>query len=538
MGRKTLLRADAAVQAGKLPEAAELYRSALKSVRDPERRLVEAFCLRGLASCQAGEGALSEALTTATQAVQMFQECRELSEDDRASSGERLEFQAYEGEAITLTLIADFYSKLGRETESLESLERAKALFGNLKGRDAPASVWMATARAAMRNGQVKEAERHMRKALQIFKSENDRRGEVATLLQMADLHRMQLKLHKAEEALNLARSIVARMDEEPSLVGRVWVALGSLHLQGMRLEKACAAYQRALALVRQTNNEEKVGTCLIGLGEVESRSGDPKAMGTLLEGVTLLVRLNQRGAVISALLRIGEHGLRVGVPRLAFLVSEGARRMAKQDSQVSGQGHAMRLVVKSLAAMRESRATLIAALAREAVAGSVQKNAVDVAQFYRRRAPKQLIAELDALSAVEKLSQLERLTNRILLPVVSSVEGSVQDVGKMSTLLELVVRYSSEETPSSADLFTDELTYEEESDEFSPCIDSEDDPPTDAPTTFMNEVGGESALDLPVATPAGVSEGAPPVRPRRSVDGNPEVLESTSAEDPQVPQG
>ena len=81
--------------------------------------------------------------------------------------------------------------------------------------------------------------------------------------------------------------------------------------------------------------------------------------------------------------------------------------------------GRNLRIVVKAFAALRDSRATLIAALHRETVAGAVQRNAVDVAKYYRRRAPKSILAEIEALSPMETQSRIQRHVRKNLLPLL-----------------------------------------------------------------------------------------------------------------------
>ena len=354
-----------------------------------------------------------------------------------------------------------------------------------------------------MRNGQMKDAEDQMRTALKGFKAEQDRVGEVGALLQMAELHRQQLKLHKAEEALNLARSIVLRLNE-PNIEASVWMALGSLHLQALRLEKARASYERALGLLTGTRYLARQGMALMGLGEVQSRDGDPQALATILAGTECLVNKGSRPGFVSALLRIGEHGLRSGDVGLALLSGESARRMARVDGQVLIQGRAMRIIVKSLASLRESRATLAAAIAREAVAGALQKNAVDVAQYYRRRAPKPLVAELDALTTPEILAYSERQVSRVLRPILASVNATVTQVNQMEEMIEILKRKVEGFSDTESDEpFSEELTHDEDSADFE-RFESLDDPPSEV-TSNGNGDGIIEVLDAP-----------PPVKPVR----------------------
>jgi len=375
-----------------------------------------------------------------------------------------------------------------------------------------------------MRQGDYKEAENCFRRVLNIHRDTGDRRKEVSVLIQMAELHRVQLKLHRAEEALNLARSVAAHLDD-PEIRGQVMVALGALHLQGLRLEKARAAYERALVVFREAENQEREGYVLIGLGEVESRSADGSALDTLVMGATLLLQSGSKQAYFGAMLRIGEHGLRIAEAGLSLVASEAARRQARQSDNVLGQGQAMRITVKALALMRESRATLLTALAREAIAGSLQANAVDVANYYRRRAPRQLVAELDALSMNEKVSHSERIVVRILGPLLHGVNTTATDLSDVERSIEIVCRLSEQLSASSNDLITDELTDDTTMVEYGDqdgLLDSDDDPPTEGTLALPEVNGSDSAAYMVVDEQETlvlhpVETDAPPIRSRES---------------------
>ena len=113
----------------------------------------------------------------------------------------------------------------------------------------------------------------------------------------MSELHRNQLKLHKAEEALNLARSISQRLDET-HLTARVWTALGGLHLQAMRIEKARAAYLRALPMY-EMEHDERLGLALLGLERYKVGTMT-LSVQTFLKGLVVWMRPQTRRGLCS----------------------------------------------------------------------------------------------------------------------------------------------------------------------------------------------------------------------------------------------
>lgn len=504
-GREHLQQGDNAIKSGDMTEGRLHYEAALLCFRGPKLLLGEAHARRGLAAVALGEGSFVSAHTQVEVSIDSFRSCIHLLDkiDSPTEKEKRIEADAKEGLATTLMLSSEVLSKLKRDSEADVAMEQAKAMFMQIGTQSTPAAFYITAGRIAMRNGEMKEAETQMRNALKVFKGDQDRSGEVSALLQMAELHRLQLKLHKAEEALNLARSIVSRL-EQPSLMARVWMALGGLHLQAMRLEKARACYQRALPIFRSEEATEREGYALLGLGEVESRDGEPKALQTILAGARCLIVQKKGGGALAAMLGIGEHGLRNSSPHLALLSGECARRIAREEGKVLLQGQSMRIIVKALAVLRDSRGTLVAALAREAVAGDIQQNALDVAEYYRRRAPKQILAELDALSKAELLAHSERLVSRVLVPVLSGVDGELSALHDVADVLPLIERLGSQSETEVEDTFSEELTQEEDTKDFD-SFDNMSEPPTE----------GSQASDE--GSPVEFTDGAPPIKSSRT---------------------
>ena len=472
-GRTALLAGDDATKRGEWEEGVRQYSSALNTFRSPKMMLGEAHARRGLATAFCGRGENEVAINECQDAIRVYKEClvavRDRPPKERIKVSMNLE--AKEGMAHSFMLWSEILLKMKREQESVDAMNGAKQIFEELGEGKTPASFFITAGRAAMRRGEMKDAERHIRSALKLYKETGDRLGEVSTLLQMSELHRNQLKLHKSEEALNLARSISQRLKDD-YLTACVWMALGALHLQAMRLEKSRAAYLRALPMFEQEKEIERVGLVLLGLGEVQSRDDDPKALQTFLEGVGRLYGDSSMQGVMVGLLRISEHGLRMAQPKLALFASEWCRRYARDLKDIAIQGQALRLVVKALAALRESRGTLVAALTRETVSGDIQQNAKDVAAYYRNRAPSSIVAELEALSESEMLIHMERLIAKILEPVLSSLGVAMSEVFDFEQVLQ-VLDSMSKVVGTQTDFI--------HGDDDRPQTDEEsDDPPTD----------------------------------------------------------
>lgn len=472
-GRTALLSGDDATKRGDLDESARQYTVALNAFRSPKMMLGEAHARRGLATVMCGRTEYELAMDECRRAYSVYEEC--LDSVLKQSLKERIKvsinLEAKEGMAHVLMLRSEILLKMKRDEEAADAMSAAKRIFDELGAEKTPASYFIQAGRSKMRRGEMKDAERHIRSALNLFKEAEDRVGEVSTLLQMSELHRNQLKLHKAEEALNLARSISQRLEDD-YLTACVWAALGGLHLQAMRVEKARAAYLRALPIFEKAQETERLGLVLLGLGEVQSRDDDPKALQTFLEGVGRLQESSSVSGGMAGLLRIAEHGLRIARPEMALFAAEWCRRHARVMEDIHVQGQAMRLVVKGLAALRESRGTLVAALARELVSGSLQQNAKDVAAYYRKRAPGSIVAELEALSETEMLLHLERLVTRVLEPTLATIGVTMSDTLEWSQVL-FVLDAVSDLGPAS-------IESDDHADNGAQSDEESDDPPTD----------------------------------------------------------
>ena len=72
---------------------------------------------------------------------------------------------------------------------------------------------------------------------------------------------------------------------------------------------------------------------------------------------------------------------------------------------------------------MRHWPAVLAAALTREAIAGRLQDNAVEVANYYRERAPDEWVDELVSLNRAQLVRRADTLIERSLEPVLDFLD-------------------------------------------------------------------------------------------------------------------
>ena len=140
-------------------------------------------------------------------------------------------------------------------------------------------------------------------------------------------------------------------------------------------------------------------------------------------------------------------------------------------------------------------------------MAGTIQQNAVDVAEYYRRRAPKQILAELDALSTPELLSHSERLVSRVIGPVLAAVNVDKSVLNDMDGVVGLLKALEQHAQLGEADFFSEELTHEEDTRDFE-SFDKLDEPPT------------EGTVPVPEERIVEVTDGAPPIKPVRTSEG------------------
>ncbi len=431
-GRRHLAQARQALDDGRPQAARPLFESAMLQFRSPELRLGEAHALRGLAQVASVLGDTVEAERLAREAVTAYRALSALLQRlDEKGLADEVRAEARDGEASSLVLLGDLLVRIGRNDEAREVLAWARDIYEGGHASTSAAAVWNAMGHLATREGRFGDASQALERSMGIHHESGDLPGKVGVLLSKAELCRLQNDLQGAERALDEALPL-ARAAGSPGLEGLVLASMGSSYNKGSLLGKAQDRYREALVLARQVGDTELEAKSLLGLGEVKGKLGEPQAIDLLLDGARIMASQNNVHGLAGALWRIGGHGLRFGEPALALVAGEAARRLWSETDPVRGVGMALRIVVKALAALKQWEAVLLAAMSRAVVAGEDQPNALAVADFYKARAPQELVEGFEAL---ERADLVRKTADR----VVEIIGPDLQDAGLAPEALDTV---------------------------------------------------------------------------------------------------
>ncbi len=443
-GKTELLNGERALQAGLTEEAREKFAAALHYFRGPDLRLGEAHALRGLAQVALSSGEPANAERWIREAIDGYQAIHELLEQAELAAGSlELVHDAREGEAAALVVLGEVHVRKGQLNDARQALAHAREVYSALGPTPSSAAAWTATARLALLEGHTSRARESLEKALAIYESSANLAGQVGVWLQFAELERVERNVKRNEDALNRALAI-AQGARHATLETRVLAALGSLHLQQMKLHEAMRSYEQALPLARQSGDAEVEGFILLGLGDAGSRLYEEGSFQSLLDGTRILASIDHKHGVATGLLRIGEHALRVSQADLALAAAEGARRLYRNTDPVRGAGFALRVIVKAFALKQDPYAVLVAAIAREAVAGAVQQNARDVSTFYRKRAPAEVLDALRPIGAKGIVELTEQLVLAGLADTLKSLSFPATVLDHSNGALALIEAHSA----------------------------------------------------------------------------------------------
>ena len=438
-GRHHLANGERALSQGYMDDGRSHFEAALIQFRGPELRLGEAHALRGLAHVELGCGKTALAEETVQAAIRCYQDLRhQLRKIDLEGISHELRHDAEEGEGVALVLLGDLLVRSGRGADARQTLSYAREIFQSLGNIPSSAGVWAALGRLDMRTGRHERARDNFIKAVKIHEQSGNLGGQCSVWLAVAELDRGAGLLPKAEQHLDRALSL-ARESRQRALEGRTLSHLGSLMLQIKRLDDAESQYQDALPLLRDSGDAEMEGYALIGIGDAQSRKGSPGAVSNIGAGAQILGSLEHFHGLGAAMLVLANHAYRFGKPDLALVAAESARQLWYGLDPERGVGQALRVVVKSLAALREWRAVVRVSHYRAAVAAAVQPNAVQVRDFYRERAPQEWLTEVDSLDIRHLEGMAETDIHRLLEPICDELDLFAQSLGTVGAAMAIV---------------------------------------------------------------------------------------------------
>ncbi|MEQ1567614.1 MAG: tetratricopeptide repeat protein [Myxococcota bacterium] len=452
-GRHHLTNGLNALHQGFLDESRSHFETALLQFRGPELRIGEAHALRGLGEVELHGGNLGGAENVVRAAIREYQEVRnQLDRVDPGHASNELRRDSEEGEASAHTLLGEVLIRAGRAEDARHELAYAHQLYATL-GEEVPsaAGVYMNLARLGMREGRTQEARGSVEKAIDLLSRCGDAVGQCGAWLLLAEIERLSGRLAESDTALSQAMRL-ADETHQVAMQGRARSQQASLLAQQGRLEESTAAYDDALGRIRDAGDIEMEAYSLLGRGDARSRSRDPGALFDLVEGTRLLAQLEHRHGLGTSMLRLSEHALRQSMPAFALAAAESAKQFWQLSDPKRGVGHALRVQVLSLAALKKWPAVITAAHFRAAIAGDLQDNAVVVRDFYRERAPAGLLSELDLMDTTQLELRTEAMVEALLEPTLRALDLDFQSLGVPGGALAITAAFA-QATPSQAGL-------------------------------------------------------------------------------------
>jgi tetratricopeptide (TPR) repeat protein len=421
-GRHHLVNGDRALQQGFPDDGRAHFESALLQFRGPELLLGEALARRGLAQVDLAVGRPEAAEAGVRRSLALFDEAEAVfTRLDALERARAARVEVRSGRATALVLLSDVLVRSGRTGEAREALEQALAWIDGAADFAAAAYAWAALGRIATREGRLAEASDLLERAVTRHEASGSKEGAVGARLAWAEALVARGDVARAEVVLQEAL-YQSRDGQHRYLEGRAMSALGALMLRSRRLDEARTWYTAALPAVRRASDAEAEGLVLLGLGETESRLGQVGALAHLVEGARRMGSFKGHSAIPVALLRIADHGVRVGAHGVALVAAEAARRVWVAAGSATGQGNALRVLVKAASSLQQFRPTLGAAAQRARLVGATTPNAVAVADWYAARVPSEWRAEVlgmadDALAA-DVTARIEAVASAVLSPV------------------------------------------------------------------------------------------------------------------------
>ena len=368
-------------------------------VREPS--LEVGYAWRALAEIDTAEGDLAGAENNLKRAVNLF---RELA---RLQPGARV--RAQEAEASCLLLGGELMLRRGQTTAGEALLGRARVLLDRL-GDERSGEAWLATARLSRLAHDRAGAESALSTAVERYERAENVIGHAEGLIELAMLRRSSDNtgaLRMVDLAASMARD-----------AGRVELLARVLLARGMVLEDqkaASEAYGESLERALQAGTRALAGLALVGLGSTGWDGGERP----LLAGAQVLLDVEHYPAFGLALIRIGQHAIRVGDPELALAAAEAAWRVFRAMDPEEGLARVLRIVERAFVQLRMPRAVLAASFARASLIGRKEPSAVATRDFFASRAPPAWVAKLASASRDVQLGEARRALQTAVVPAL-----------------------------------------------------------------------------------------------------------------------
>lgn len=178
--------------------------------------------------------------------------------------------------------------KLGHDREASMDLTAGIAIYDDLGMKNEAAYALTHLGLVKIDQCLYDEAEIHSRRALGLYKAENDRSGAAfgSMVLGLALLHKRNI-----DEAEKYALYAAGVFNEAGAMTGSAWaeLLLGQIAVKKRDLEKARHYLEQALVVYRKNNNKADLAWALNALADVERLSGNyEEAKRVCLEGLAM----------------------------------------------------------------------------------------------------------------------------------------------------------------------------------------------------------------------------------------------------------
>lgn len=378
---------------------------------------------RGMAERAIHAGEIADAEAYLRRAVSVFREV--------ARAHPTMQQRAKEAEGLVLLAGGELLMLRGLFDTANSLLYRAERVLVRL-GDERTAEAWAASGRLARHRGEHAAALEAFGVAESAYERTQNHGGRAEVLLEIALVRRVE-DPSAALRMLDLAATM-ARDAGRAELLARVHLGRGQiLHNEAA----AQQAYQSALARARQSGARAAAGFALLGLGS----RGWPGAERHLLAAAQVLLDAAHYPGFGLALVRIAQHGLRVGDVELAMAAAEGAWRVYRGVDPVLGLSRVLGLAVRCFVAQRLAWPTLLAACARAGLDESPQVH--EIRDVMVGRAPQAWLERLRRMTEDAQLAEVRAGLQGQIVPALrrlgllpssfATAQGALDVVGMLA---------------------------------------------------------------------------------------------------------